>query len=107
MAARESLGHELMEQWKQKAYKRASRSRKQTTQKMMTMMTVCTSSHGGSVGVAVVRRLEVTVGNGGLMEAKWVTSCMMGGCVAPLACIEPVAAVIRRKKKHLLVWFFY
>lgn len=105
LAARESLGHELMEQWKQKAYERASRSRKQTTQKMMTMTTVCTSSHGGSVGVAVavVRRPEVTVGNGGLMEAKWVTSCMMGGCVAPVACIEPVAAVIRRKKN--IFWF--
>lgn len=97
LAARESLGHELMEQWKQKVYKRASRSRKQTTQKMMTMTTVCTSSHGGSVGVAMVRGLEVTV------EARWVTSCMMGGCVVPVACIEPVAAVIRRKKN--IFWF--
>lgn len=91
-----------MEQWKQKAYKRASRSRTQTTQKMMTMTTVCTSSHGASVGVAVVRRPEVTVGNGGLMEARWMTSCMMGGCVTPVVCIESVAAVIRRKK---IFWF--
>lgn len=103
MAVHESLGHELIEQWKQKVYKRASRSRKQTTQNIMTMTTVCTSSHGASVGVAVVRRPEVTVGNGGLMEARWVTSCIMGGCVVPVTCIEPVAAVIRRKKSFGLV----
>lgn len=62
MALCESLGDERMEQWKQKAYAKASSSSKQTTQKITMIRMVCTcmcsSSHGSSV-VALVSALRV------------------------------------------------
>lgn len=91
LALCESLLDELMEQWKQKAYKRASTSSKQTTQKMKMIRMACTCmcSSPQLSGVVVVRSpsLEVVVlkmgcgaaaGSCSLVEAGGVTSCMMG-----------------------------
>lgn len=80
-------------------YERASRSRKQTKLKMTMTVTVDSSSHNGSgsaevvgvvVGVMAARRAELSVGNGGLMEARRVAFCMVGGCFHPMLVYNPL-----------------
>lgn len=72
-------------------YERARRSRKQTKLKMTTIIAVYSSSQSSicsvevvGVLVAVIRRAELSVGNGGLMEAGQVAFCMVGGCFHPM-----------------------
>lgn len=80
-------------------YERASRSRKQTELKMTMTVTMYSSSHNGRSSVEVVgmvlvvvaaRRAELSVGNGGLMEARRVAFCMVGGCFHPMLVNNPL-----------------
>lgn len=80
-------------------YERASRSRKQTEQKMTMTVTMYSSSHNGSgslevVGMVLVvvaaRRAELSVGNSGLMEARLVAFCMVGGRFHPMLVYNPL-----------------
>lgn len=72
---------------------------------------MCNSCHGSNV--VVVRRLGVnavalkldcgvTEGNCGFIEARWVTSGMMGGYVAFVVCGFFVAALSRKTSFSLV-----